>query len=104
MTRDRELALVLTALVFVPALSRISSTFGDLPARHGDAFAVLLALDEVLRRVDLTAADPAPEAQRMWHVTLLPDRRAVAVAREQPLKRGPVAEEARCPVHPAPSE
>ncbi|MFD8160488.1 sensor histidine kinase [Streptomyces malaysiensis] len=47
-TRDRELALVLTALVFVPALSRISSTFGDLPARHGDAFAVLLSLGQTV--------------------------------------------------------
>ncbi|SCF66148.1 hypothetical protein GA0115260_100886, partial [Streptomyces sp. MnatMP-M27] len=42
--------------------------------------------------------------QRMWHVTLVPGRRAIAVAREQPLKRGPSTEEARCPVHPAPSE
>ncbi|MFE2186478.1 cytochrome P450 [Streptomyces sp. NPDC059455] len=59
---------------------------------------------EVLRRVELTAADPAPEAQRMWHVTLVPGKRAVAVAREQPLNRAPLSEEPRCPVHPAPSE
>ncbi|GAA1084147.1 cytochrome P450 [Streptomyces javensis] len=59
---------------------------------------------EVLRRVELTAADPAPEAQRMWHVTLVPGKRAVAVARERPLDRAPLNEEPRCPVHPAPSE
>ncbi|MBI0374991.1 cytochrome P450, partial [Streptomyces albiflaviniger] len=59
---------------------------------------------EVLRRVELTAADPAPEAQRMWHVTLVPGKRAVAVAREQPLNRAPLSEEPRCPARPAPSE
>jgi signal transduction histidine kinase len=47
-TRDRELAVVLTALAFVPALSLVSSTFGDLPLRQGDALAVLLTLGETL--------------------------------------------------------
>ncbi|MGW5449214.1 cytochrome P450 [Streptomyces asiaticus] len=59
---------------------------------------------EVLRRVELTATDPAPEAQRMWHVTLVPGKRAVAVARERPLNPSPLSEEPRCPVRPAPSE
>jgi signal transduction histidine kinase len=45
-TRDGELALVLTALMFVPVLSNVSSTFGDLPPRQGDALAVLLSLGQ----------------------------------------------------------
>ncbi|MDI5961318.1 cytochrome P450 [Streptomyces sp. SL13] len=59
---------------------------------------------EVLRHVRLTAVDPAPEAQRMWHATLVPGRQAVAVAHEQPLERRPSAEPATCPVHQAPAE
>jgi hypothetical protein len=47
-TRNRELAFVLTVLMFVPALSHVSSTFGDLPPRHGDVLALLLALGQSL--------------------------------------------------------
>ncbi|OKI06232.1 cytochrome P450 [Streptomyces sp. CB02923] len=59
---------------------------------------------EILRLVRLTPVDPAPEAQRMWHATLIPGKHAVAVAREKPLDRQLPAQEAKCPVHPAPSE
>ncbi|MFD7668747.1 cytochrome P450 [Streptomyces sp. NPDC059788] len=55
---------------------------------------------EVLRHVRLTPANPASEAQRMWHATLIPGKHAVAVAREQPLKRQQPAQESKCPVHP----
>ncbi|WP_414170515.1 cytochrome P450 [Streptoverticillium reticulum] len=56
---------------------------------------------EVLRHVRLTPADPAPEAQRMWHATLVPGKHAVAVAHRQPLReRPPVVQEPKCPVHP----
>jgi signal transduction histidine kinase len=47
-TRDRELAVVLAAMAFIPALSLVSSEFGDLPPRQSDALAVLLPLGETL--------------------------------------------------------
>ncbi|MFE7132093.1 cytochrome P450 [Streptomyces sp. NPDC057638] len=70
---------------------------------------------EVLRQVRLTPTDPAPEAQRMWHATLVPGRNAVAVARDQPVRSGPTSRdqsvrsgptsrESTCPVRPAPPE
>ncbi|MEU1766695.1 MULTISPECIES: cytochrome P450 [Streptomyces] len=59
---------------------------------------------EVLRHVHLAPADPAPEAQRMWHATLIPGKQVVAVARKQPPKRRAPVQEAKCPVHPALSD
>ncbi|GLW18642.1 putative cytochrome P450 135B1 [Streptomyces sp. NBRC 13847] len=59
---------------------------------------------EVLRRVELTPATPEPEAQRMWHATLIPGKHAVAVARQRPLTQPPSAEQPTCPVHPSSPE
>lgn len=41
---DRCLALVLTGLAFVPAMSAMSAEFGDLPRRHADALSLVLVL------------------------------------------------------------
>lgn len=41
---DRWFAAVLTVLAFVPPLSAVGTTFGDLPRREADVFAVLLTL------------------------------------------------------------
>lgn len=65
---------------------------------------------EVVRRVDLTAADQAPEKQRMWHASLVPSGRATAVAHRKPPSRAasadassadlaPAGGVAECPVH-----
>ncbi|MGH3382725.1 MAG: sensor histidine kinase [Actinoallomurus sp.] len=42
--RDREIALILAVLAFVPALSKMSAQFGDLPPRHATALTVVLTL------------------------------------------------------------
>ncbi len=45
---DRWLAVAFTALAFVPELSAISAELGDLPARPGGVFAVVLLLAQTL--------------------------------------------------------
>lgn len=46
--RDRWLAVLFTALAFVPAVSTMSAEFGDLPRQPADAYSVVLALAQTL--------------------------------------------------------
>ncbi|MHC3821044.1 cytochrome [Streptomyces sp. CB02488] len=65
---------------------------------------------EVVRHIDLAPARPAPEKQRMWHVSLIPGDRAAVVAHRKPPARAAATDEAatglasaggitECPVH-----
>jgi len=47
-TRDRWLAVVVTAAAFVPGLAAVSPQFGDLPRHDGGLAAVLLVLGQTL--------------------------------------------------------
>jgi signal transduction histidine kinase len=46
--RDRELAVLLSVLAFVPGFAAIGVEFGDLPVRPADAFAVVLVLAQTV--------------------------------------------------------
>ncbi len=46
--RDREIAVVLTVLAFLPGLSGVGAQFGDLPSRSSGVLAVVLTLAQTL--------------------------------------------------------